>query len=184
MGLRQLLVGIVRRLAARGRHTEVPTSATSAMSRAMPTPLFVSWLDDARKLRPARPAPPTTVTLSRAALLRPMRFVADASRAAYRETGPTLGESGAPARQTQPLAHAPMPEPAPAQPELPVPDIETPDIDFLAASPEALANLTPEQRMLLRIRYLVRKGVYNEGFRANIPQQYRHSLGIDEPPTS
>ena len=182
MGLRQLLTEIAHWLAARVRHAQATTpGVTPAMSRpaAMVTTHYVSWLEDARKLRPARPAPATTVMLSRAALLRPMRFVADATRAAYRESGPIMGDSMTPARPAQPVSHASRPEPEPV-----MADSSTPDIDFLGASSEVLASLSPEQRMLLRIRYLVRRGIYNEGFTREVPEQYRHSLGIDETPSA
>jgi hypothetical protein len=37
------------------------------------------------------------------------------------------------------------------------------------------------QRKLIFLRYLVRHGVYNEGFANNgIPEQYHRSLGLDD----
>jgi hypothetical protein len=39
-----------------------------------------------------------------------------------------------------------------------------------------------ERRRLLGLKYLVRLGIYNEGFDASsTPDQYQRSLGIDEP---
>ncbi len=46
---------------------------------------------------------------------------------------------------------------------------------------EELEQLDAGQRRLVLLRYLVRQRVYNEGFPGDrIPQQYHHSVGLDE----
>lgn len=46
---------------------------------------------------------------------------------------------------------------------------------------EGIEQLDATQRGLIYLKYLVRHGVYNEGYsRQDLPSQYRHSAGLDE----
>jgi hypothetical protein len=47
---------------------------------------------------------------------------------------------------------------------------------------EGIEQLDATQRGLVYLKYLVRHGVYNEGYsRQDLPDQYHHSAGLDEP---
>lgn len=114
------------------------------------------WLDDARRLRPSR--------------LR----LADSGERARPAACPSAGgeprrerESVSRPRPTPPLEHVAKPT-QPSQPAAP------------AAAMPAQPHHSPAGRELLALRHLVRLGIYNEGFtNAAVPEQYRHSLGLD-----
>jgi hypothetical protein len=54
---------------------------------------------------------------------------------------------------------------------------------FSDASLEEIEAMDASQRKLIFLGYLVRQGIYNEGFRApDLPEQYRRSQGRDQEP--
>jgi hypothetical protein len=56
---------------------------------------------------------------------------------------------------------------------------------FSDASLEEIEAMDESQRKLIFLSYLVRQGIYNEGFKgADIPEQYRRSQGRDQEPTT
>jgi hypothetical protein len=79
-------------------------------------------------------------------------------------------ESAAPAAVT-PATQVPARPAPPAQPVI------------ISAAFEEAAGASEEQRSLRSLKYLVRIGLYNEGFTSSqVPDQYQHSLGLDETP--
>jgi hypothetical protein len=56
------------------------------------------------------------------------------------------------------------------------------DAAALSAGAEESTATGEERRRLLGLKYLVRLGIYNEGFDSSgTPDQYQRSLGMDEP---
>jgi hypothetical protein len=156
-----------------------------------------NWLEEGKRLRIRRDA------TAGARQDRPMLHLADDLSASARERGharigttttplPRLGGSAntpnladTPGEGSLPQVLAPMPAPAPAsQPVFALP----PDIlvefggDYGAATLDAIESMDETQRRLVFLRYLVRQGVYNEGFGdRRLPEQYRRSRGLDGP---
>jgi hypothetical protein len=56
---------------------------------------------------------------------------------------------------------------------------------FSDASLEEIEAMDASQRKLIFLGYLVRQGIYNEGFKApELPEQYRRSQGRDQEPAT
>jgi hypothetical protein len=56
---------------------------------------------------------------------------------------------------------------------------------FSDASLEEIEAMDESQRKLIFLSYLVRQGIYNEGFKgADVPEQYRRSQGRDQEPAT
>jgi hypothetical protein len=88
-------------------------------------------------------------------------------------------------------AEAPLPQVLASSPAAPSQPLSTlpPDIsvdftgDLSAATLAAIESMDATQRRLIFLRYLVRQGVYNEGFgERRLPEQYWHSRGVQGPP--
>lgn len=181
--LREVLSG--RRPIALGKPPGAPTQALTSTASVRPSGRRASvatWMEDARRLRLSR-APANPSTSSEAPRVTP----SPASRR------PSTSVPVAPANPAPRLA-APEPQLAPADgatrllaasssvpsgAPLP-PDIS---VDFAGGlSPETLAaieSLDTTQRRLIFLRYLVRQGVYNEGFSERVlPEQYWRSRGV------
>ena len=132
------------------------------------------WLDDNRRLRPQFTsstegwvARDRQAQISRS--LRP-----DSSKVASSHSPDGSDEHVRPGYEQSAPSASPKEESASLLP------IETGDSD--TADPNG-ARLGDEEsrRRLLGLKYLVRLGIYNEGFAADgTPDQYQHSLGMDE----
>ncbi|MGO8950933.1 MAG: hypothetical protein ACLQUY_25425 [Ktedonobacterales bacterium] len=121
------------------------------------------WLDDTRRMRPRLTATRSWATYDRpsqaARLIRPDSLPVSSPRPPDRSAGPDN-----PAYE--PASTAPQPELRELQPA------EGVDQQGKPAS----------HRQLMALKYLVRLGIYNEGFASgSMPDQYQHSLGMDEP---
>ncbi|HEX6797602.1 MAG TPA: hypothetical protein VF116_07805 [Ktedonobacterales bacterium] len=134
-----------------------------------------SWLDDAHRLRPRRTALAT----------------ADPNRrkhAAPADPRPAP-RSGTPTRPIVPPT-PPTQDPTYARPWVfPAHAASTPAPQQPAAASGALGGDEAQaRRRLMSLKYLVRIGLYNEGFApTDVPEQYQRSLGVDgeeygEPP--
>lgn len=147
----------------------VHAGAHVTTARAAPAPTLGRWLDDGRRLRPRlrRATPSEPPRTDRAAEIRPGSLSIPQREAALpSRSRPLMGdESAAPVTLT-PARPAP-----PAQPVI------------ISAEFEDAAGASEEQRSLMSLKYLVRIGLYNEGFTSSqVPDQYQHSLGLDETP--
>jgi hypothetical protein len=146
----------------------------------------VSWLEDGRQLR-LRPAK----SLRSEPNTRP--DAPESPREIHRpRTGvpvvpstsvPRPGSAPANLAASESAPHFVASASAPPSPSAPPPDIS---VDFTGElSADALAaieGMDATQRRLVFLRYLVRQGVYNEGFSERIlPQQYWRSRGVDGP---
>ncbi len=123
------------------------------------------WLDDTRRMRPhlatadrwTAPGHPSQT----ARFVLPDTLPIAPSRPPERAAGSTT----------------PLYEPLVAVPE---PEPESSAAESSAAGEDPLDSL-PAQRQLMALKYLIRLGIYNEGFASsNVPDQYQHSMGIDE----
>jgi hypothetical protein len=140
------------------------------------------WLDDTRRMRPRssttdgwaardgqnpstpRSGRPNTVPL---ASLRPQD----------RALGRPNPTHGAPAPMPRP--EFPTMPPAGQQTSAPVPRPEFPTMPPAETDDQPASN--ESGRRLMALKYLVRLGIYNEGFASSsVPDQYQHSLGLDE----
>ena len=130
-----------------------------------------SWLDDAHRLRPRRAALAT----------------ADPNRgkhAAPADPRPAP-RSGTPTRPIIPPA-PPSEEPRPTRPWVfPAHAASTPAQQQQQPPPAAFGALGGDEaqarRRLMSLKYLVRIGLYNEGFApSDVPEQYQRSLGVDD----
>jgi hypothetical protein len=152
------------------------------------------WLDDARRLRPHIVSP----------LHEAQRWSGKPSASA---SGPSAG-AGLPERApqlpsrpmpplpasmppTMPPTMPPLPESAARNQPLPprasepvVPRAPDPADPPAASRPAGPSSVEPDQqlqRRLRSLRFLVRHGVYNEGFAPGAtPTQYHYSLGLDD----
>ena len=140
----------------------------SPRERRLGTQQSGSWLDDAHRLRPRRAALAT----------------ADPNRgkhAAPADPRPAP-RSGTPTRPIIPPA-PPSEEPAPTRPWVfPAHAALTPAPQQPAAASGALnGDEVQARRRLMSLKYLVRIGLYNEGFApSDVPEQYQRSLGVDD----
>ncbi len=140
-------------------HDQRPFSTGSASGR---------WLDDARRLRPHVGPPPLQAQRwsGRPTISGPLGGI-------RQERAPQLPPRPLPAPATPP--QVPTPEPTGRTQPLPPPSGAPASHD--TAELELDQNL---QRRLRSLRFLVRHGVYNEGFPAGkAPEQYHYSLGLD-----
>jgi hypothetical protein len=190
--LRQLLSQVFMRLTRRlhssstdspERESQLATPAVYLQSTVTNLPASglasARWLDDTRRMRPrssaadgwtardgqnssTRSGRPNTVPL---ASLQPQ------DRALGRPNSNQGTPIPRPEYPTMPPAGQGTPAPAP-RPEYPtMPPAGTND---QSASSEG-------GRRLMALKYLVRLGIYNEGFASSsVPDQYQHSLGMDE----
>lgn len=166
-----------------GRQAAAPAAsalvdAASQPPTALPPRTAINWLEDARRLR-GRPAPrpiaarPATETLRQ--ILHDPRwtsaFEAGTQIRAPRPSRPLDQRPTLPLPQTQPAPHLP------AAPSSSTSDTEQ-DAQTHASETEDEAR-----RRLTLIRDLVRRGLYNEGFKpGDIPDQYRtRPAGPDAP---
>jgi hypothetical protein len=188
--LKQLWSRVVSRLAAclhSSSSTEVlgrdgqPAEAAYPHQSAgpgMPSGGFASghWLDDNRRIRPQlTPSPEGWVARDRQARMsRSLR--PDSSSFTSSRSLDGADEHSRPAyEQSAPTTASPKEESASLLP------LEPGNGDRVE---ENSARLDDEEtrRRLLGLKYLVRLGIYNEGFAASgTPDQYQHSLGMDEP---
>jgi hypothetical protein len=171
--------------ASTGAPVALATPATAPARRRI---AIVSWLEDGRQLR-LRPAK-SGRTESGTHL--------DAAVAPYEARRPRPGVAAVPgtpalwpgsasanlaASESVPHVLASTSAAATPSPSTPPPDIS---VDFTgelsADSLAAIEGMDATQRRLVFLRYLVRQGVYNEGFNERIlPEQYWRSRGVDGP---
>jgi hypothetical protein len=159
---------------ARHDHEMVLTGAMPAQSapHAAASDLFASrWLADAQRMRPPRRS--KDVTPRGAVPESGATFPEHMERCSPTPSRSRLGGQGdkpsaLPAGQQQPAAPHSAPPSAAADSTPPLP--ETGD------------NLDESLRRRLRsLRFLVRHGVYSEGFSSDrVPEQYRASLGMSD----
>jgi hypothetical protein len=129
-----------------------------------------NWLDNGRRLRPSVAADTTHTTFSATS--------SDASyeqKASTADAAITLSHTNEPAcvshsvGTTEPTSASSSP---PAATETHLPSLE---------GLEGIERLDATQRGLVYLKYLVRHGVYNEGFQVqDLPPQYHRSAGLDE----
>lgn len=128
-----------------------------------------SWLDDAHRMRPRRAA------LATADPNRGKRATPTDPRPAPR--------SGTPTHPIIPPA-PPLQDPTSARPWVfPAHAASSPGPQQPAAPPDAPSggDETQARRRLMSLKYLVRIGLYNEGFApSDVPEQYQRSLGVDD----
>lgn len=147
-------------------------SGTAPREGRLSTQQSGSWLDDAHRLRPRRAA------LATADQMRGNQTASGEPRPGA-PTRPIVPSTPPPetrlGRPWQFPAHpAPMPAPTPA-PATPPPAAPAPD--------SREGNEVQARRRLMSLRYLVRIGLYNEGFAPSaVPEQYQRSLGTDDEP--
>lgn len=138
-----------------------------------------SWLDDAHRLRPRRAALAT----------------ADPNRGKHAVPGeqrPTP-YAGTPTHPIIPPAPTPAPTPTPTQeprpgrpwvfPAHPMPPQPHPRPQPAPSASDGASDGDEAQarRRLISLKYLVRIGLYNEGFAPSaVPEQYQRSLGTDD----
>jgi hypothetical protein len=172
--LRQLLSQVFMRLTRRlhssstdspDRESQLATPAGYRQNTTTNLPASglasARWLDDTRRMRPRSST--TGGGAARDGQNRPAR-------------------SGRP--NTVPLASLPLQDRTPGHPnpahETPAP---TPRPEYPTMPPPASAQQASNEggRRLMALKYLVRLGIYNEGFASSsVPDQYQHSLGMDE----
>lgn len=157
-----VVAGFDRAFGARARQrVRAEHAAVAATTAPHPSPAGRNWLEDGRRLR-GRPAP-------RPAPARPANEVL---RQVLRDPHWTSAfEAGRLARPLHPLH--PLEERTTLEPLRLSPHLSAAPSDSAreAANGE---DMVEEQRRLLLIRELVRRGLYNEGFKpGHIPEQYR-----------
>jgi hypothetical protein len=175
--LRSWIAGRVRAL-SRAERREVVAAAPRESRVNLQQPR--SWLDDAHRLRPRRsPAATTEQIHGKPAPRREMRPGVP-TRPIVPPTAPR-SQQPSPVRPRQLPAHPALPAPTPAPASTPAP--------IPPAVPQPAAANTPDddaaqtRRQLLSLRYLVRLGLYNEGFAPDeVPEQYHRSLGMSDEP--
>ena len=188
--LKQLWSRVVSRLAAwlhSSSSTEVPGRDRQPAEAAyphqsagpgMPSGGFASghWLDDNRRLRPQlTPSPEGWMARDHQAQMSRGRWP-DSSKVTSSRSLDGTDEHGRPMyEQSAPTTASPQEESASLLP------IEPGNGDRVEENSEPLGD-EETRRRLLGLKYLVRLGIYNEGFAASgTPDQYQHSLGMDEP---
>jgi hypothetical protein len=132
------------------------------------------WLDDARRMRPRRvrsiplPQPLTDETLEEKPVPpHPDPTVVRSPSSVNSLPLSTDRAARAPARESQPLRPEAPPDVAPAA--------QQPETDTQQGLDEKL------RRRLRSLQFLVRHGVYNEGFARNsLPEQYHRSVGMTD----
>jgi hypothetical protein len=157
------------------RSTSVDYSSSAATSTRSSGLASARWLDDTRRMRSrltpteewtvherhVRPTRPLRSDTTPIASSRPL----DATREQRERSLPTQP-------QTAPFAVSPSN------------DAVSPSNDAAAlpGGADEGAAAGEERRRLVGLKYLVRLGIYNEGFDASTtPDQYQRSLGMDEP---
>jgi hypothetical protein len=163
---------------ARHDHEMVLTGAMPAQSapHAATSDLFASrWLADAQRMRPPRRS--KDVTPRGAVPESGATFPEHMERCSPTPSRSRLGGQGdkpsaLPAGQQQPSVQSPAPHSAP-------PSAAADDTPPLSETGD---NLDEGLRRRLRsLRFLVRHGVYSEGFSSDrVPEQYRASLGMSD----
>lgn len=137
-----------------------------------------SWLDDARRLRPPRSA---------LATVDPPHAQDGTPREGYgRPAERLIGRSAMPTHPLKPAGATPQNPPQPQPPKrLPAPS--APQQPVVASAPSgdgAGDGYTVDgqvRRRLMSLKYLVRIGLYNEGFPpGNLPEQYHQSVSGDD----
>jgi len=182
-----------RRAAVTADTARASTGAPVALATPATVPArrrigIVSWLEDGRQLR-LRPAesgrtefdtrPDAPVSPFERRRLRPGVPAVPGTPALWPGSAP----AGLAASESLPHVLASTSASTTPSPSTPPPDIS---VDFTGElSADALAaieGMDATQRRLVFLRYLVRQGVYNEGFNERIlPQQYWRSRGVDGP---
>ena len=151
----------------------VATQIASAERQASVAPRHAlgNWLEDGRRLRVRLASAFTTPqdeqrrTDARAQGAERQRVISSPNRRSA-ETPVALP-------QTAPL----IPPGAALEPASPT--------SFSDASLEEIEAMDEGQRKLIFLSYLVRQGIYNEGFKgADVPEQYRRSQGRDQEPAT
>jgi hypothetical protein len=197
MDVRGLLARFRSRVAARQSVRHSPTaavgaaagaSALSAAQRAPRRASIASWLEDGRRLRlrvtrPERIVPGADVSPStpRSNASRPRTGLPAVPSTPLPLAGPASAAPAAGEAVSESAAHvlastSPTPAPSPLPPDILV-DFSG---DLSAETLAAIESMDATQRRLIFLRYLVRQGVYNEGFGERVlPEQYWHSRGVD-----
>ena len=193
--LRQLLSQVFMRLTRRlhssstnspGRESRLaaPAGYHQTTDTNLPASGLASsrWLDDTRRMRPRSGATggwaPHDDQNNRPARAGRPNSVPLAS------LPPQDTALGRPNSTHQPPAPTPRPEyptmpPAGSQPSPPTPRPEFPTMPPAGSDEHPASN--ESGRRLMALKYLVRLGIYNEGFASSsVPDQYQHSLGMDE----
>jgi hypothetical protein len=174
--LRQLLSQVFMRLTRRlhssstdspQRESQLATPAGYRQSTLTNLPASglasARWLDDTRRMRPR-----SSTTDGWAA----------------RDGQNRSTRSGRP--NSVPLASLPPQDRALGRPNLTHEiSVPTPRPEFPTMPPAGTKNQPASDesgRRMMALKYLVRLGIYNEGFaNSSVPDQYQHSLGMDEP---
>jgi hypothetical protein len=139
------------------------------------------WLDDTRRMRP-RVAPakewaPYDRQAQPTRLIRPDSLPGSSPRPPDR----TLEISSGTHIPPTPTPRPEFPTMPPAGQQISAP---TPRPEFPTMPPGGTADHPDSNesgRRLMALKYLVRLGIYNEGFAStSVPDQYQHSLGMDE----
>jgi hypothetical protein len=189
------LVSAFRGTHAGDREPEVQGRVATAGSIAQrPSPLppgsMSTWLADGRRLRIQRTVRSRHLQGDHASqhTALPIPTEIERQRANPAISRPAASVGGAsPNEATFPQVLA---APTPTVPTVPLQPVSAlpPDIlvDFTgelsAATLEAIEGMDTTQRRLIFLRYLVRQGIYNEGFvERRLPEQYWRSRGVTGP---
>jgi hypothetical protein len=168
------------RPAAPARHDREMVLTVAAPAQSAPhaaaSDLFASrWLADAQRMRP--PRRPKDVTPRGAVPESGAAFPEHMERRSPTPSRSRLGGQGEkpsapPSSQQQPAVQPPAAHPAPPSAAA----------DATPPLPESGDDLDESLRRRLRsLRFLVRHGVYSEGFSSDrVPEQYRASLGLGD----
>lgn len=148
-------------------------SLSRPLTPITPSVSLSNWLDNGRRLRPrvrltpqAREAAETTTRPLRAKS-QPATTPISAETPALRVSLPPLSPDLADTAPIIPSAHL----------------VDGQASDDLGNDLSDLERLDTETRRLMLLRHLVRRRVFNEGFvGADVPKQYRKSLGLESPP--
>lgn len=161
-------VGLRRRSASAAEARNGHSGRSAAGAR---TQQAGSWLDDARRLRPPRSALATA---------DPPHAQDGASHEGFaRSAERLLGRSAMPTRPLKPASAGPQ---SPAQPPKRLPAPSAPQQPAVASAPsgDGAADRDTDvqaRRRMMSLKYLVRIGLYNEGFApGNLPEQYHRSV--------
>ena len=180
--LLKMLVGRVTRLAILRkyvplRHNRAVPAEVAAVQTVGGAPLLPGglvsgrWLEDTHRLRPQKTPTPEPVQH-------------DAGSSSTQEPGVRAGQPITNRSRTTHGNSAPL---VPVQVTEPLQPVSHQQQAALASSQHQQQLSAEDQilrRSLMSLRHLVRLGIYNEGFTSGkIPQQYLHSLGLEEEPT-
>jgi hypothetical protein len=178
MGVRDFFNRVMARIAGRASEPQSaralhPVATRAAEGRASATPRHAlgNWLEDGRRLR-VRLASAFTPPQDEP---RRMDIRAQGTERPRVVSGPNRRSAEVPAS---------LPQTAPLIPPgtLAVPESAA---SFNNTSLEEIEAMDASQRKLIFLGYLVRQGVYNEGFKGpDVPEQYRRSQGRDQEPAS